>query len=76
MGSRLIVIFDLLSCEFQLLSALEILIPIPEACCNGNWKKEAKQHPECSFGYHVEFFHMMSRLMLRRLWGSNPRPWD
>ena len=61
--------------HFDFLTAFEKRIPMPKAGCNSKRKKEAEQNAENCFRNHG-FTLLWLGAKLRRLWGSNPRPWD
>ena len=61
--------------HFDFLTAFEKRIPMPKAGCNSKRKEETKQYAENRFGNHGFTLHWLC-VELRRLWGSNPRPWD
>ena len=61
--------------HFDFLIAFEKRIPMPKAGCNRKRKQEAEQNAENCFRNHGFTLHWLG-VELRRLWGSNPRPWD
>ena len=77
-GSKaLVVVLLVLHCSNHLdfLSTFEECVPLPKAGCNSKRKEEAEQNAENCFRNHGFTLHWLG-VELRRLWGSNPRPWD
>ena len=72
-----VVVLLILHCSNHLdfLSTFEECVPLPKAGCNSKRKEEAEQNAENCFRNHGFTLHWLS-VQLRRLWGSNPRPWD
>ena len=61
--------------HLDFLSTFEERVPMPKAGCNSKRKKETEQNAENCLRNHGFTLHWLG-VELRRLWGSNPRPWD